>query len=126
VALSSEGLLCRWALAIQEYDFHISYKKGSLNSNADALSRRDTQAGHCAVTVADATPEREQVHAKQQQEPVTKQIYTGLKDKVTPRSPDWQSPLCGVTSSCGLSSKSWMAFSADSIHHIQAVMSSLC
>ena len=34
-----EGLLCRWALALQEYDFKIKYYKGSLNGNADALSR---------------------------------------------------------------------------------------
>ena len=34
-----EGMLCRWALAIQEHDFEIIYRKGSLNANADALSR---------------------------------------------------------------------------------------
>ena len=33
-----EGLLCRWALALQEYDFDIVYRKGLLNSNADTLS----------------------------------------------------------------------------------------
>ena len=33
-----EGLLCRWALALQEYDFIIQYCKGSQNSNGDALS----------------------------------------------------------------------------------------
>ena len=34
----SEGLLCRWALAVQEYDFSIVYRKGVSNGNADALS----------------------------------------------------------------------------------------
>ena len=38
-AQKMNGLLCHWALAIQEYDFQIYYRKGSLNSNADALSR---------------------------------------------------------------------------------------
>ena len=32
--------LARWALALQGYDFAIQYKKGSANTNADALSRR--------------------------------------------------------------------------------------
>ena len=29
-----------WAVALQEYDFKIVYRKGTLNNNADALSRR--------------------------------------------------------------------------------------
>ena len=29
----------RWRLRLEEYDFEIKYKKGSINSNADALSR---------------------------------------------------------------------------------------
>ena len=33
-----EGLLCRWALAMQECDFTIKYRKGQLNANADGLS----------------------------------------------------------------------------------------
>ena len=39
-AQKMEGMLCRWALAMQEYDFHIVYRKGSLSANADALSPR--------------------------------------------------------------------------------------
>ena len=38
-----EGLLARWALAIQEYDYIIAYRKGLENGNADALSRKDYQ-----------------------------------------------------------------------------------
>ena len=41
-AQKMEGMLCRWSLAIQEYDFAIVYRKGSANSNADALSRITT------------------------------------------------------------------------------------
>ena len=33
-----EGLLCRWALTLQEYTFTIVHRKGILNGNADALS----------------------------------------------------------------------------------------
>ena len=49
-AQKMEGMLCRWPLAMQEYDFHIVYRKGSLNANADALSRTDTTP--CAATLA--------------------------------------------------------------------------
>ena len=38
-AQKAEGMLARWALALQEFDFSISYKPGVQNANADALSR---------------------------------------------------------------------------------------
>ena len=40
-AQKMERMLCRWALAMQEFCFSIEYRKGSLNSNADALSHRE-------------------------------------------------------------------------------------
>ena len=45
-----EGMLCHWALSIQEFNFDIAYRKGSLNTNADALSRRDQP--HCSEVTA--------------------------------------------------------------------------
>ena len=51
-AQKMEGMLCRWALAMQEYDFKIVYRKGSLNTNADALSRMPTIQVPCAFTMA--------------------------------------------------------------------------
>ena len=49
-AQKMEGMLCRWSLAIQEYDFTIMYRKGSSNTNADALSRLPPSP--CAVTIS--------------------------------------------------------------------------
>lgn len=37
-AQKMEGFLCRWVLAMQEYDFTVKYRKGNLNANANALS----------------------------------------------------------------------------------------
>ena len=34
-AQKMEGMLCRWALAMQEYDFTIVYRKGALSTNAE-------------------------------------------------------------------------------------------
>ena len=34
------GRITRWLLFLQQFDFTIAYKKGTSNSNADALSRR--------------------------------------------------------------------------------------
>ena len=37
-AQKMEGLLCCWALAMQEHSFDIVYCKGTENTNADSLS----------------------------------------------------------------------------------------
>ena len=50
-AQKMEGMLCRWALALQEYDFKLVYRKGSLNTNADALSRMPMMQTACALTM---------------------------------------------------------------------------
>ena len=94
-AQKMEGLLCRWALAIQEYDFQISYRKGSLNANADALSRQDSAEtkDHCAVTVSDATAERENLRKAQQQDPITNLVYTALKSRQAPSARGWQTTM---------------------------------
>ena len=47
-----EGLLARWALTTQEYDFTISYQKGTGNSHADAFSHKPTyNEEQCAATL---------------------------------------------------------------------------
>ena len=40
-----EGFWVWWALALEEYDFTIAYRKGTHNGKADALSRRSPPIG---------------------------------------------------------------------------------
>ena len=47
LAKKMECKLCRWALAMPEYDFQIVYRKDTLNSNADALSQCISPLGRC-------------------------------------------------------------------------------
>ena len=37
-AQKMEGLLCRWALSMQEFEFTVEYRCGDQNANADSLS----------------------------------------------------------------------------------------
>ncbi|KFD67001.1 hypothetical protein M514_20867 [Trichuris suis] len=48
-----EGRLARWAIALQEFDFTIKYRKGLNNGNADALSRLNSVPLIAAVTAVD-------------------------------------------------------------------------
>ena len=65
-AQKMEGMLCRWALAIQEYNFRIVYRKGAQNGNADALSRRGwPDPSPCAVTLASPHHSHEEIRTAQ-------------------------------------------------------------
>lgn len=71
-----KGLLARWALAIQEYDFRIVYRKGQQNGNADALSRKshDPKGVTAAtVTLPTATPG---IRQAQKDDPVVQEIHS--------------------------------------------------
>ena len=87
-----EGLLCRWSLAMQEYDFTIKYRKGCLNGNADALSRVYSPVSTAATQVSTESIKAD-LYAAQQADPVIQLLASALHnlpDKPTGRQ--WRHP----------------------------------
>ena len=73
-----EGLLCRWALALQENDYRTVYRSASLNNNADALSwRKGLEL--TATTRIDAGLSTVQIHEAQRSDEILRQLYRALK-----------------------------------------------
>ena len=85
-AQKMEGMLCRWALALQEFDFKISYRAGVHNSNADALSRVPLDT--CAATVVHSQNFCQTLQSEQQQDPTIAILYQALKSKKRPVTKD--------------------------------------
>ena len=77
-AQKMQGLLCRWALALQEFDFEIVHRKGSLHTNADALSRRNHNITHVTVTQTSSIMAKDEIRKAQQEDPVTNHILHAL------------------------------------------------
>ena len=80
-----EGLLCRWALAIQEFSFETVYRKGIANENADALSRREPEmeTPHAAMTTVYAGFTPEELKKAQKQDDAFQQLYTACTQLAT-------------------------------------------
>ena len=51
-AQKMQGLLSRWALAMQEYTFEIVYRKGTENINTDSLSRNPIPISHSVAATS--------------------------------------------------------------------------
>ena len=100
-AQKMEGLLCRWALALQEYNFSIVYRKGSQNANADALSRRDYSVVQSAVTMTSSESISNELRTAQHNDPILQKIIEVLQIIPIPQSGN-SSPSC-ATSSYGVS-----------------------
>lgn len=92
-AQKMEGMLCRWALAMQEYDFQIVHRKGSLNTNADALSC--LHISPCAVTLAIPNYYPSDIQTAQQQDTtISKVLQAKLHSSTPPKGQQWnQQPL---------------------------------
>ena len=94
-AQKMEGMLCRWALAIQEYDFEILYRKGSLNANADALSCcTSTNDTMCAATLVMPHYSIDELRkAQEEADEVTSKLLQACSiPKPRLKGPEWNRP----------------------------------
>ena len=83
-----EGMLCWWALALQEYDFYIVYWKGEMNANADALSHRSSDP--CAVTLVTQQTSLIDLNLAQQNDTVLSTLLEARgKSNKPPTGSDW-------------------------------------
>eukprot|EP00731_Ephydatia_muelleri_P006639 Em0003g887a len=92
-AQKMEGLLCRWALALQEYDFVVQYRKGSQNSNADALSRLPSCTVSATIAVVGVWEDRAALRLAQEQDPVLRKVIEALKTSRSKPSSWSEQPL---------------------------------
>ena len=92
-AQKMEGRLCRWALALQEFDFEIKYRRGSSNANADALSRIPASE-ICSATLITPELTTHRILEEQQRDAVLQQVIQHLKSQNSTSKPNWkQFPL---------------------------------
>ena len=88
-AQKMEGMLCRWALAMQEYTFQVVYRKGSLNVNADALSRIGTLP--CSATLSLPYYSTAELQAAQSTDPIISKVRGAhLQDASPPCGQEWR------------------------------------
>ena len=79
-AQKAEGMLARWALALQEFDFSISYKPGVQNANADALSRISS----CSAVMITTKDYQVKLQEEQKSDPFLSIVYHGVQKKKRP------------------------------------------
>ena len=97
-AKKMDGLLARWTLAIQEYEFTITYRRGHKNGNADALSRKTYPDVQLIAATSQAPSLTETLHQQQLSDPTIQHLHTALlhasPTHAPPQSSEWRrSPL---------------------------------
>ena len=86
-----KGLLCRWALAMEEYNFEIVYRKGTLQINPNALSRIPIPT---PVAMTSSRKQTIEIQQAQQEDSVLYEISHALSlSKEKPVDPKWKQPL---------------------------------
>ena len=78
------GILERWALLLQQYDFEITHRAGVSNGNADALPRPSYDPIVAAIDNPGVQVDR--VHYLQRQDPALADIIDYLEYEVLPTS----------------------------------------
>ena len=86
-----EGLLACWALAMQEFDFAIVYRRGTENGNADALSRKQLHGAQEYASTACTPNLFPDLCLHQLNDPVINQIHDLLSHSHTaPKIRKWR------------------------------------
>ena len=86
-----EDLLCRWALAMQEFNFVIKYRKGCHNANADALSQNVPAPPVVAATQFVSGPIKKDIQQAQQADPTLQTVYEAVQNpRYRPTSRQWR------------------------------------
>ena len=87
-----ESILYHWAVALQEYDFKIVYRKGTLNNNADALSRRrELTLVSTAITGTQTKVAMVEIRREQRKDEVTQRLLEALEtSRQCPKGQLWR------------------------------------
>ena len=79
-----QGELSRWSLSLQEYDYTIKYRKGSSNTNADALSRLAEDP--CAVMEVQTGYSLSQLQEYQQKDNTLHKLTSYISRNIKPHT----------------------------------------
>ena len=90
ITTKMEGLLAWWALDLQEFDFRIVYRKGTLHGNADALSRRTPHYLCVSAATSCVPPSRDELRHQQKCDPHIQVIGKALTSNEACSPALWQ------------------------------------